>query len=306
VLEVISRSAFDLQAVFETVAESSIRLCGADRAFIWRFDGELLRMAAAFNAPQELKDFVFQNPIRLGRSSASGRAALERRTVHIHDILADPEISYAGKEALRTILSVPILKGDDLLGVLVIYHLEVRPFTDKQITLVETFADQAAIAIDNVRLFEAEQHRTRELTESLEQQTATSEVLRVISSSPGELKAVFQAMLENAVRICDATFGTLYLCEGSQIRGVAAHSKQSYANYFQHNPVFDLKDNPGIPLDRAANTKQVVHIPDLGTDQSYIEKTPRIKQYVELGGARTTAVVPMLKEDELVGRRSTW
>jgi GAF domain-containing protein len=301
VLEVISRSAFDLQAVFETVAESSIRLCGADRAFIWRFDGELLRMVAAFNTPQELRDFVFQNPIRPSRSSASGRAALERRTVHLHDILADPEITYAGKEKLRTILAVPILKGDDLLGVLVIYHLEVRPFTDKQITLVETFADQAAIAIDNVRLFEAEQHRTRELTESLEQQTATSEVLRVISSSPGELKAVFQAMLENAVRICDATFGTLYLCEGSQIRGVAAHSKQSYANYFQHNPVFDLKDNPGIPLDRAANTKQVVHIPDLGTDQSYIEKNPRIKQYVELGGARTTAVVPMLKEDELVG-----
>src|SRR5262249_32920336 len=111
VLEVISRSAFDLQAVFETVAESSVRLCGADRAFIWRFDGELLRIVVAFNAPQELKDFVFQNPIRPGRYSASGRAALERRTVHIHDILADPEITYAGKEALRTILAVPILKG---------------------------------------------------------------------------------------------------------------------------------------------------------------------------------------------------
>ena len=294
VLEVISRSAFHLQAVFETVAESSVRLCGADRAFIWRFDGELLRMVVAFNAPQELKDFVFQNPIRLDRYSASGRAALERQTVHIHDILADPEITYAGKEALRTILAVPILKGDDLLGVLVIYHLEVRPFTDKQVALVETFADQAAFAIDNARLLD-------ELRESLEQQTATSEVLRVISSSPGELKAVFQAMLENAVRICDATFGTLYLCEGSQFRGVAAHSKESYANYFQDNAVFDLKDNPGIPIDRAANTKQVVHIPDLRTDQSYIGKNPRIKQFVELGGGRTTAVVPMLKEDELVG-----
>ena len=124
-LEVISRSAFDLQAVFETVAESSVRLCGADRAFIFRFDGELLRMVVAFNAPRELKEFIAQNPIRLGRNSASGRAALERRTVHIPDVLADPEYTYGSKavEHVRTILAVPILKGDDLLGVMTIYHL---------------------------------------------------------------------------------------------------------------------------------------------------------------------------------------
>ena len=155
VLDVISRSAFDLQAVFETVAESSVRLCGADRASIFRFDGELLRMAVAFNAPQKLKDFLSQNPIRPGRDSTTGRAALERRTVQISDVLADPNYSYGAKniDKLRTVLAVPILKGDDLLGVLTIYHLErVRPFTDKQIALVETFADQAAIAIDNVRL----------------------------------------------------------------------------------------------------------------------------------------------------------
>src|SRR5690242_9915484 len=123
VLEVISRSAFDLQAVFETVAESSVRLCGADRAFIYRFDGELLRMVAAFNAPEKLKDFVSQNPIRPGRYSTSARAALERRTVHIPDVLADPEHSYGSKniDKLRTVLAVPILKGDDLLGVVTIY-----------------------------------------------------------------------------------------------------------------------------------------------------------------------------------------
>ena len=157
VLEVISRSAFDLQAVFETVAESSVRLCGADRAFIYRFDGELLRMAVAFNAPRALKDFLTQNPMRPGRYSGAARAALERRTTHIPDVLADPEYSYGSKdvEALRTVLSVPILKGNDLLGVVGIYTLEVvRPFTDKQIALVETFADQAAIAIDNVRLLD--------------------------------------------------------------------------------------------------------------------------------------------------------
>ena len=193
VLEVISRSAFDLQGVFETVAESSVRLCGADRAFIWRFDGELLRVVATFNAPEKLKDFISQNPIRPGRSSASGRAALERRTVHIHDILADPEITYAGKEALRTILAVPILKGDDLLGVLVIYHLEVRPFTDKQIVLVEIFADQAAIAIDNVRLLD-------ELRQSLQQQTATADVLKVISRSTFDLQAVLDTLVELAAR----------------------------------------------------------------------------------------------------------
>src|SRR5262249_16419761 len=163
VLEVISRSAFDLQAVFETVAESSVRLCGADRALILRFDGKLLRLAAAFNASQELKNFISQNPIRPGRDSTSARAALERRTVDIPDVLADPEYTYGSKDVdtVRTVLAVPILKGDDLLGVMTIYHREeANPFTDKQIALVETFADQAAIAIDNVRLLDALRHRT--------------------------------------------------------------------------------------------------------------------------------------------------
>ena len=156
VLEVISRSAFDLQAVFETVAESSVRLCGADRAFIFRFDGELLRMVVAYNSSPEFAEWVAKNPIRPGRHSGSARAALERRTIHITDVLADPEYVYGAKEVepIRTILGVPILKGDDLLGVMMIYRLEVRAFTDKQIALVETFADQAAIAIENVRLLD--------------------------------------------------------------------------------------------------------------------------------------------------------
>jgi GAF domain-containing protein len=164
VLEVISRSAFDLHAVFETVAESSVRLCGADRAFIFQFDGTLLRMAASYNATPEFAEWVRQNPIRPGRHSGSARAALERKTVHIPDVGADLEYVYGAKdvEAIRTVLGVPILKGAELLGVMMIYHLEVRPFTDNQIALVETFADQAAIAIENVRLFEAEQQRARE------------------------------------------------------------------------------------------------------------------------------------------------
>jgi class 3 adenylate cyclase/putative methionine-R-sulfoxide reductase with GAF domain len=178
VLEVISRSAFDLQAVFETVAESSVRLCGADRAFIFRFDGEFLRMVVAFNSSPEFKEWVAQHPIRPGRHSAAARAALERGTIHIPDVLADPEFTYGAKdvEAIRTVLAVPILKGDDLLGVMIIYHLQgVRPFSDKQIALVETFADQAAIAIENVRLLEQLRERTEEvgkLNQQLEQRVA--------------------------------------------------------------------------------------------------------------------------------------
>jgi len=165
VLEVISRSAFDLQAVFETVAESSVRLCGADRAFIFRFDGEFLRMAVAYNCSAEFTEWVANHPIPPGRHSGSARAALERRTIHVPDVLADPEYTYGAKdvEAIRTILGVPILKGDDLLGVMMIFRLEVRPFTEKQIALVETFADQAAIAIENVRLLEDLRERTNQL-----------------------------------------------------------------------------------------------------------------------------------------------
>jgi len=165
VLEVISRSAFDLRAVFETVAESSVRLCGADRAFIFRFDGELLRMAVAYNSTPGFVEWVAKNPIRPGRHSGSARVALERRTIHITDVLADPEYVYGAKdvEPIRTVLGVPILKGDDLLGVMMIYRLEVRPFTDRQIALVETFADQAAIAIENVRLLDELRERTEEV-----------------------------------------------------------------------------------------------------------------------------------------------
>jgi two-component system, NtrC family, sensor kinase len=170
VLEVISRSAFDLQTVFNTVAESAVRLCGADRAFIFRFDGELLRMVVAYNASAEFTEFVRQNPIRPGRHSGSARAALERRTVQIVDVRDDAEYSYGAKqvEPIRTLLGVPILKGDELFGVMMIYRLEVRAFTERQIALVETFANQAAIAIENVRLFEAEQRRTIELAKSLD------------------------------------------------------------------------------------------------------------------------------------------
>src|SRR5262249_29084294 len=291
-LEVIGRSAFDLRPVFETIAESAVRLCGARLAFIYRFDGEVLRMVADYAIPTEFKKWMAEHPIRPGRDSATGRAALERRTIHIHDVQADPEYSFGAKdiEAFRTVLTVPMLKGDDLLGVILTYRLEVRPFTDQQIALVESFADQAVIAIENVRLFDEVQARTRELSESLEQQTATSEVLQVISRSPGELGSVFQAMLENATRICEASFGSMALREGDGFRRVALYNAPpEFAEFNEREPYIA----PGVSstLDQLMRTKQLVHLPVEDPDSP-------LARYA---GARTVLAVPLLKEDELVG-----
>jgi signal transduction histidine kinase len=175
------------------------------------------------------------------------------------------------------------------------------PFTDKQIELVTTFADQAVIAIENVRLFDEVQARTRELSESLEQQTATSEVLKVISSSPGELGPVFNAMLANATRICEAEVGNLFLREGDSFRAVAVHGESDYADWFRREPVIRMKDHPDVPLFRVLKNKHVLHIPDLRQDESYIAGNRRIVSLVDTAGARTLLNVPMLKETELIG-----
>jgi len=170
VLKVISRSTFELQPVFESMAESAVRLCEAERAYIFRFDGQVLRAVASCNAGPENQDWVYRNPIPLGRHSISARAGLERRTVQVADIQVDPEYSYVARDIdpIRTTLAVPMLKGDELIGTITIYRLEVKPFTENQITLMETFADQAVIAIENARLFESVQTRTRELAQSLD------------------------------------------------------------------------------------------------------------------------------------------
>ena len=233
-----------------------------------------------------------------------GRVVSEGRTIHVPDVAADGEHALVEQRKLggyRTVLGVPLRREGDVIGLIRLTRNKVQPFTDKQIELVTTFADQAVIAIENVRLFDEVQARTRELSESLEQQTATSEVLKVISSSPGELDPVFNALLANATRICEATFGGLFLREGALFRAVAIHSKESYDDYLRRNPVIDVRENPGTPLDRVANSKQVLHIPDLRTDQSYIGKNRFIVRLVETVGTRTFVSVPMLKEGELIG-----
>jgi two-component system NtrC family sensor kinase len=232
VLKVISRSTLDLQPVLGTVAENAVRLCGAEMAFIFRFDGELLRAAASHNAPPELRAFVEANPIRPGRHTVTARTALERRTVHIHDVRTDPEYTYGAKEVdpIRTVLGIPMLRGDDLLGVIIIFRHEVRPFTDRQIALLQTFADQAVIAIENVRLFTELQEKNRALTaahaqvtEALEQQMATSEILRVISQSPTNVQPVFDTIAERAVKLCDGEIGVVSIINGEYLQLVAMH-----------------------------------------------------------------------------------
>ena len=197
-------------------------------------------------------------------------------------------------------MAVPMLKNNELVGTIQIYRLEVEPFTDKQIALVETFADQAVIAIENVRLFDEVQKRTDDLTESLEQQTATSEVLQVISSSPGDLAPVFEAMLENAVRICNAGFGNLLLYDGSSFRVAALHgAPQEWADLRRREPVIPpIGDDP---LGRVAATKRLLHIADIRTEPHYIDKHPPLVALADVAGARTLLDVPMLKDDELIG-----
>jgi signal transduction histidine kinase len=191
VLKVISRSTFELQTVLDTLIQSAVRLCEAERGFIFRFDGEVLRAAAAYNVGAEIKEFVYRNPIALGRYSISARAALERRTMHVADVQADPDYAYVArdKDPIRTTLAVPMLKGDSLIGTITIYRLEVRPFTDRQIELVSTFADQAVIAIENVRLFDEIQDKNRQL------QMASENKSQFVSGMSHELRTPLNAII---------------------------------------------------------------------------------------------------------------
>ncbi|MFZ1207877.1 MAG: GAF domain-containing protein, partial [Pseudolabrys sp.] len=296
VLKVISRSTFELQVVLDTLVESAVRLCEDERGLVFRREGETYKSVAYYNYSPEFRAFHESHPITPGRGTAVGRTALEGKTVQIVDILADPEYTFVEAQKLgggRATLAVPLLREGAPIGALVLQRTEPRPYTRKQIELVETFADQAVIAIENARLL-------NELRESLQQQTATADVLKVISSSPGQLEPVFKAMLENAVRICEAKFGILFLSEGDAFRTVALHgAPPAYAEARRREPVF--RPNPGMASGRVARTKQPVQIADIRAEPAYTGDPQRFA-ILELAGARTMLNVPMLKEDELVGQ----
>jgi GAF domain-containing protein len=235
VLKVISRSTFDLQTVLDTLSESAVRLCEADHAWLARRDGAVYRIVASFGHAKEehaaIIEFFLQHPFSPGRGTVVGRTALEGRPVHVVDYFADPELEWRvdpqWREAqrigkYRTALGVPLLREGIPIGVLAMTRSSVRPFSDKQIELATTFADQAVIAIENVRLFDEVQARTEELSESLRQQTATAEVLKTISRTAFDLQRVLETLLENAVRICGAKHGMIFRYDGESCRAAAA------------------------------------------------------------------------------------
>ena len=304
-LQIISSSPGELQPVFEMIVRSAVALCGSLFANVFRFDGELLHFIVGHNiGPSYVELLQTKYPMRPDSSQVSGRVLLTKSVVRLEDVLTDPDYDQRFPRAMgwRRMLGVPMLHRGDPLGVIVVGWAEAGPVARVQEELLKQFADQAAIAIENVRLFEAGQQRTRELFEALEQQTATSEVLRVISSSPGDLEPVFQAMLANATRICQAKFGNLFLFEEDAFRIVAMHGAPSaYAERWRRNPVVDLRDHPLIPLARVAEAKKVVHIDDLTAERGYIERNPVFVALVESAHARTLLLVPMFKESELVG-----
>ena len=240
VLQVISRSTFDLQTVLDTLVELAARLCEAEMANIWRPKDGVYRLAASYGVTSRYKEYLENKKyletvaIEPGRGTIVGRTLFEGRTVHVHDVQSDPEYNLSGVLALggyRSTLGVPLLREGNPIGVLFLSRTRVEPFTQRQIDLVNTFADQAVIAIENVRLF-------NQTKEALEQQTATSEVLQVISSSPGELEPVFQTMLENATRICEAKIGILFRYKNGAYTAMAMLGvSPAYAEYLNSGPI---------------------------------------------------------------------
>src|SRR5262249_28177767 len=298
VLKVISRSTFDLDTVLNTLSESATRLCEADGTIIWRPKDGRYKLAACYGLTAEFETNMRQVALKPSGHSPVGRAVQAKKTIHIPDMLADPEyVAYDPNPkrvgGYRAMLGVPLMREGVPIGAMMVGRLKPKAFTEAQIALVTTFADQAVIAIENVRLFDEVQARTRELSESLEQQTATSEVLKVISSSAGQLEPVFETMLANATRLCEATFGSLLLTENNAFRRVAIHNAPPmFAEFHKKNPLIQPQRIPDLKL--LIETKRPVHVADAAVADT---DSPIVKY----GGARALLVVPMLKDGELVG-----
>ena len=302
VLKVISGSPGDLGPVFNTMLANAVHVCGANFGIMHRYEGGAFCHVAVHNVPPAFAEMRRSNPvIRPSPGTGLGRVERTKKVVHILDLKSEQTyrdrvpatVAMVELAGARTLLVVPMLKDDVLLGTIAIYRQEVRPFTDKQIELVENFSAHAVIAIENTRLL-------NELQQSLQQQTATADVLKIISSSPGDLQPVFEAMLENATRICEATFGNLLLYEGDAFRLVAMHNAPpAYDESRRRNPL--IHPHPRSGLARLVATRQVVHIGDIRVDQGYLEGAPSTVEIADTAGARTGLLVPMLKDNELVG-----
>ena len=301
VLRVISSSPGELKPIFNAMLANAVRICAARFGSLILLDGDAYRRAALYNAPVAFVEEQAKDPVRpLSASPTLTSVAKTKKVIQVTDIRAEhPEEAISKFGGARTVLCVPMIRDDRAVGVFSIYRQEVRPFTEKQVELVQNFAAQAVIAIENARLLNELRQRTADLTESLEQQTATSEVLKVISSSPGDLEPVFEAMLTNAMRICEAEFGHLLLYDGESFH--PAHLGDvpaAYREIWERGP---LRPNPKLAIGRLAETKQVFQIPDIKADPAYAEGEPLRVATVEIAGARTLLGVPMLKESQLVG-----
>jgi signal transduction histidine kinase len=297
VLKVISRSTFDLQPVLDTLVESAARLCEANTAMIFLHhpDG-LYHVAANHGFTRELETFLEAHPIAPGRDRLVGRTAVEGRVVHVPDVLADPEYTFHEAQQIggyRTMLGVPLLREGSVVGVMALARPRVQPFTTKQIELVTTFADQAVIAIENVRLFDEVQARTRELTASLEQQTATSEVLKVISRSTFEIQPVLDTLVESAARLCEADMVNIWLPNGPGYHVAAMYQATSGSKEYLQN--LSIEPERGSCVGRTLFERKTVHIHDIREDSEYTLEVAKLEGY------RTMLGVPLLREGTPIG-----
>ncbi len=297
ILGVIASSPTDIQPVLDVVAENAARVCGANDAIIRRIDGDMLPPAARYGSLPG-----GHNPIALSRDSAAGRAIIDRETIHIHDIQEQlREYPQARTRGARTVLATPLFREHIPIGVIVIRRTEVRPFTDKQIALLKTFASQAVIAIENVRLFQELQARNRDLTEALEQQTATGEVLRVIASSPTEIQPVLDTLLANAVKLSGAKQGHIREFDGEFLRVVAHYNESPERIVVLHSNPLPL--NPNIPGAQAFLERKPIHVLDA---QLLAAESQFIARMSAQLGVRTLLAVPLLREGTGIGTITIW
>ena len=308
VLQVINSSPGDVQPVFDTMLEKAVRICDAKFGMLYRHGGGRLRLMAARDVPPMFAA-AQGGPFTPAPSGMLDSVMKTGRTVHLPDLAATQAyldrhpimVEAVELGGVRTVVGVPMLKDAELVGIMGIYRQEVRPFTDQQVALLTNFAAQAVIAIENARLLSELRQRTTDLTESLEQQTATSEVLQTISGSPGNVQPVFDTMLAEAVRICDATFGNIQSWDGKTFQVVATHNTPPALVEARKRLPF-RPSSADAPLGRLVASKRAVHIDDLAVEPSYIEhRHPAVVAAVERGGVRTALLVPMLKENEVVG-----